>query len=270
MSYAQLLKGKKGLIMGLSNDRSIAWGIAQVCHEAGAELAFTYTGEAMGKRAIPLAEGLGAKAVFDCDVTKDEDISRTFARLKEHFGPLDFIVHAIAFSNKDELRGMYLNTSRANFAMTMDVSCFSFTAVAKAAYDHGVLADGASLLTLSYYGAEKVIPNYNVMGVAKAALEASVRYLANDLGPQNVRVNAISAGPIKTLAASGIGEFSKVLAFNEANAPLRRNMTTEDVGRAALALLSPLSSGISGEVIYVDGGFNTLGMPGFNDAGESA
>lgn len=270
MSYAQLLKGKKGLIVGLSNDRSIAWGIAQVCHEAGAELAFTYVGEAMGKRAIPLAESLGAKAVLDCDVGKDEDISRTFSRLKEIFGPLDFIVHAIGFSNKDELRGMYLNTSRANFALTMDISCYSFTAIAKAALDHEMLAPGASLLTLSYYGAEKVVPNYNVMGIAKAALEASVRYLAADLGPMNVRVNAISAGPIKTLAASGIGEFNKVLSFNQANAPLRRNMTTEDVGRAALGILSGLGSGITGEVIYVDGGFNTLGMPGFHDEGESA
>jgi enoyl-[acyl-carrier protein] reductase I len=265
MSFTQLLQGKKGLIMGLSNDRSIAWGIAQACHQAGAGLAFTYTGDAMGKRAVPLAESLGATFVVDCDVSKDEDIAKTFAILKDKFGALDFIVHAIAFSNKDELRGMYLNTTRANFAMTMDISCFSFTAVAKAAHDVGLLQPGASLLTLSYYGAEKVVPNYNVMGVAKAALEASVRYLANDLGPEGVRVNAISAGPIKTLAASGIGEFSKVLAFNEANAPLRRNMSTEDVGRAALALLSGLGSGITGEILYVDGGFNTQGMPGFKD-----
>lgn len=258
-----LLQGKKGLIMGLSNDRSIAWGIAQTCHAAGATLAFTYTGEAMGKRAIPLAESLGAQAVIDCDVAQDAAIAATFSRLKEQCGPLDFIVHAIAFSDKDALRGAYMNTTRANFAMTMDISCFSFTAVAKAAVDHALLNPGASLLTLSYYGAEKVIPHYNVMGVAKAALEASVRYLATDLGPQGVRVNALSAGPIKTLAASGIGDFGQVLAFNEAHAPLRRNMTTDDVGRAALGLLCDLGGGITGEVVHVDGGFNTQGMPGF-------
>ena len=254
-----ILADKKGLVVGLSNDRSIAWGIAQAAHAAGAQLVCTYVGEAMGKRAAPLAASIGAVAL-DCNVADDAAIHHTLVAIQAQLGQLDFIVHAVAFANKDELSGAYLNTTRAGFTQALDISCYSFTALAQHAVRLGLLAPGASLLTLTYHGAQQVIPNYNVMGVAKAALEASVRYLAHDLGPQGVRVNAISAGPIKTLAASGIGDFRQFLNYAEANAPLRRGVTTADVGRAAVALLSDLGSGITGEVVYVDGGLNIMGM----------
>jgi len=253
-----LMAGKKGLIMGVANDRSLAWGIAQTAHQHGAELAFTYQGEALEKRVKPLAEGIGSDLVLPCDVTDDASIDAVFKTLEEKWGKLDFVLHAIAFSDKEELKGKYVDTSFDNFQRTMNISCFSFTAVAKRAAP--LMKDGGSLLTLTYYGAERVMPHYNVMGVAKAALEASVRYLAMDLGDQNIRVNSLSAGPVKTLAASGIGDFRYILKWNQYNSPLRRNVTLEDVGGAGLYLLSPLSSGVTGETHHVDSGYHVVGM----------
>jgi enoyl-[acyl-carrier protein] reductase I len=253
-----LMTGKRGLIMGVANDRSIAWGIAKAAADHGAELAFTFQGEALEKRVRPLAQQVNAKLLLPCDVTDDASMEATFEAIKTNWGALDFVVHAIAFSDKDELKGLYVDTSRKNFLQTLDISCFSFTAVCAKA--RPLMAQGGSLLTLSYFGAEKVMPHYNVMGVAKAALEASVRYLAADLGPENIRVNAISAGPIKTLAASGIGDFRHILRWNELNAPLKRNMTIDDVGGAGLYLLSDLSRGVTGELHHVDGGYNVVGM----------
>ena len=253
-----LLKGKKGLIMGVANDKSIAWGIAKQASAQGAELAFSYQGEVLEKRVKPLASSVGSKLVLECDVTSEESIYKLFAVLKEEWGELDFVVHAIAYSDKNELKGRYVDTSAKNFAMTMNISCYSFTAISKRASE--MMAPGGSLLTLSYYGAEKVMPHYNVMGVAKAALEASVRYLAADLGKDGIRVNAISAGPLRTLAAAGIGDFRYMLKWNEYNSPLRRNVSIADVGRSGLYLVSDLSSGVTGEIIYVDSGFHVVGM----------
>ncbi len=255
---AQLMAGKKGLVMGVANHRSIAWGIAKACHEHGAKLAFTFQGEALEKRVRPLAQSIGSDMILPCDVTDKTSIDATFAEIEKQWGGLDFLVHAIAFSNKDELKGRYLDTTPENFQLTMNVSCYSFTAVAQRAVP--LMKEGGSLLTLTYYGAERVMPHYNVMGVAKAALEASVRYLAADLGDLNIRVNAISAGPIKTLAASGIGDFNYILKWNELNAPLKRNVSTEEVGNAGLYLLSNLSTGVTGEVMHVDAGYHVVGM----------
>ncbi len=254
----QLMSGKRGLIMGLANDKSIAWGIAKALADQGAELAFSYQGEALKKRVGPLAERLGSDIVLPCDVSDGASIDELFTTLGEKWGTLDFVVHAIGFSDKNELRGRYVDTSRDNFQMTMDISVFSFTAVAKRAAD--MMPDGGSLLTMTYYGAERIMPHYNVMGVAKAALECSVRYLAEDLGKDNIRVNSISAGPIKTLAASGIGDFRYIMKWNEYNAPLRRNVTIDDVGGSALYLLSDLSSGVTGETHHVDSGYHVVGM----------
>ncbi len=262
------MTGKRGLVMGVANDRSIAWGIARAAAAQGADLAFTYQGEALGKRVLPLAQSIGVDFVLPCDVTDDASIDAVFAAIAERWGRLDFMVHAIAFSDKDELKGKYLNTSRQNFAQTLDISCYSFTAVCRRAAK--LMPDGGSLLTLTYYGAERVMPHYNVMGVAKAALEASVRYLAADLGGQNVRVNAISAGPIKTLAASGIGDFRYILKWNELNSPLKRNVTTEQVGGAGLYFLSDLSAGVTGEVHHVDSGYHIVGMLRTESAAEVA
>lgn len=253
-----LLAGKRGLIMGLANDRSIAWGIAQACHAQGAELAFTYQGEALLKRVQPLAAQLGSTFVVPGDVTDDAEMDAAFAAIAERWGRLDFVVHAIAFSDKNELRGRYVDTSRSNFQVSLDISCYSFTDVCRRASP--LLTEGGSLLTLTYAGAERVVPHYNVMGVAKAALEASVRYLAADLGRDNIRVNAISAGPIRTLAASGIGDLRYILKWNELNAPLQRNTTLADVGGAAIYLLSSLGAGTTGEVVHVDGGYHVVGM----------
>ena len=263
-----LMKGKRGLIMGVANDRSLAWGIAKVAHDHGAELAFTYQGEPLKRRVLPLAEGVGSTLVLPCDVSEQGSIDAVFETLGKAWGSLDFVVHAIGFSNKDELRGRYVDTSYDNFAMTMNISCYSFTAVAKRA--EKLMTNGGSLLTLTYFGAEKVMPHYNVMGVAKAALEASVRYLAEDLGKKQIRVNAISAGPIKTLAASGIGDFRFILKWNELNTPLRRNVTIEDVGNAGLYLLSNLGSAVTGEVHHVDAGFHTVGLAAVDRAADSA
>ncbi len=253
-----LMAGKRGLIMGLANDRSLAWGIAQALAREGAELAFSYQGEALEKRVRPLGESLGASIFLDCDVSDAASLDATFAALKDQWGELDFVVHAIGYSNKNELRGRYVDTSLDNFLMTMNISAYSLVAVARRA--SAMMREGGAILTLSYYGAEKVIPHYNVMGVAKAALEASVRYLANDLGPDGIRVNAISAGPVKTLAASGIGDLRYILKWNELNAPMRRTVTIEDVGGAGLYLLSSLSSGVTGEVHHVDNGYHVVGM----------
>ena len=253
-----LMTGKRGLIMGVANDRSLAWGIAQACAAQGAELAFSYQGEALEKRVRPLAEQLGVARLYECDVADEASMDAAFAALAADWPTIDFVVHAIGFSDKNELRGRYVDTTPANFEMTMNISVYSFTAVARRAL--AMMPDGGSLLTLTYYGAEKVIPHYNVMGVAKAALEASVKYLAMDLGPQKVRVNAISAGPIRTLAASGIGDFRYIMKWNEFNSPLRRNVTIEDVGGAGLYLLSDLSSGVTGEIHHVDSGYNVIGM----------
>jgi enoyl-[acyl-carrier protein] reductase I len=253
-----VMAGKRGLIMGVANDRSIAWGIAQSLGAHGAELAFTYQGEAFKKRVIPLVEPLRPAALIDCDVTQPSSLDAAFAELGSVWGRLDFVVHAIAFSDKEQLKGRYVDTTADNFAMTMNVSCYSFTAVAQRA--EKLMTSGGSLLTLTYYGAEKVMPHYNVMGVAKAALEASVRYLAEDLGKKNIRVNAVSAGPIKTLAASGIGDFRYILKWNELNSPLRRTVTTTEVGDSALFLLSDLGRGITGEILHVDAGYHIVGM----------
>ena len=252
------MKGKRGLIMGLANDRSLAWGIAKLLHEQGAELAFSYQGEALEKRVRPLAAELGSDLLVDCDVSNMEALDKTFEELGKRWDGLDFVVHAIGFSDKNELRGGYVDTSLDNFLMTMNISVYSFCAVAQRA--RRMMKPGGSLLTLSYYGAEKVIPHYNVMGVAKAALETSVKYLAADLGPEGIRVNAISAGPIKTLAASGIGDFRYIMKWNEYNSPLRRNVTIEDVGGAGLYLCSDLASGVTGEIHHVDAGYNVVGM----------
>ena len=253
-----LMAGKRGLIMGVANDRSLAWGIARSVAEHGAELAFTYQGEALARRVGPLAESLGSNVVLPCDVNDDAALDTVFDDIAGRWDSLDFLVHAIAFSDKEELKGRYVDTSPGNFAQTMQISCYSFTAICRRAA--ALMSEGGSLLTLTYYGAERVIPHYNVMGVAKAALEASVRYLAADLGGDGIRVNAISAGPIKTLAASGVGDFRYILKWNELNSPLQRNVTIEDVGGAALYLLSDLSSGVTGEVHHVDSGFHVVGM----------
>ncbi len=258
-----LMKGKRGLIMGVANQRSIAWGIAQACADAGAELAFTYQGEALERRVKPLADSVGANLVLPCDVTDEASLNAVFDTLKQQWGELDFVVHAIAFADKDELIGRYVDTTPGNFAMSLNISCFSFTAVANRA--EKLMPNGGSLLTLSYFGAEKVIPHYNVMGVAKAALEASVRYLAADLGKQNIRVNSISAGPIKTLAAAGISGMRMMLKWNEENAPMRKNVTIEEVGNSALYLLSDLSTGVTGENHHVDAGYNAIGMRMISD-----
>ena len=253
-----LMQGKRGLIMGLANDKSIAWGIAKACAEAGAEMCFSYQGDALKKRVGPLAAQVGSDFVVECDVADASSIDTLFEEIKQRWGKLDFIVHAIGFSDKSELRGRYVDTSLNNFRMTMDISVYSFTAVAQRA--EKLMTEGGSMLTLTYYGAEQVMPHYNVMGVAKAALEASVMYLAEDLGKDNIRVNAISAGPIKTLAASGIGDFRYIMKWNELNSPLRRNVTTEDVGKSALYLLSDLGSGVTGETLHVDAGYHIVGM----------
>ncbi len=253
-----LMQGKRGLIMGLANDRSLAWGIARKLREAGAELAFSYQGEALEKRVRPLAAELDSDFLIECDVADMAELDKTFATLAARWPTIDFVVHAIGYSDKNELRGRFYDTSLDNFLMTMNISVYSFVAVAKRA--QAMMPDGGTLLTLTYYGAEKVIPHYNVMGVAKSALEASVKYLAVDLGRDNIRVNAISAGPIKTLAASGIGDFRYILKWNELNAPLKRNVTIDDVGGAGLYLCSDLSSGVTGEIHYVDAGYQVVGM----------
>ncbi|WP_223424239.1 enoyl-ACP reductase FabI [Tateyamaria pelophila] len=253
-----LMAGKRGLIMGLANDKSIAWGIAKTLSQAGAELAFSYQGEALKKRVGPLAAQLGSDIVLPCDVGDEASIDALFDGLKDRWDSLDFVVHAIGFSDKNELRGRYVDTTRGNFNLTMDISVYSFTAVMQRA--EKMMKNGGSAVTLTYYGAEQVMPHYNVMGVAKAALEASVKYLAEDLGKDNVRVNAISAGPIKTLAASGIGDFRYIMKWNEYNSPLRRNVTIEEVGKTALYLLSDLGSGTTGENLHVDAGYHVVGM----------
>lgn len=253
-----LMAGKRGLIMGLANDKSIAWGIAKACSDAGAELAFSYQGDALKKRVEPLAAQLGSDFVVPCDVGSAESMDALFAEIEKRWGTFDFVVHAIGFSDKSELRGRYVDTSRDNFAMTMDISVYSFTAIMQRA--EKLMNEGGSAVTLTYYGAERIMPHYNVMGVAKAALEASVRYMAEDLGRDGIRVNAISAGPIKTLAASGIGDFRYIMKWNEFNSPLRRNVTTDDVGKSALYLLSDLSSGVTGETHHVDAGYHVVGM----------
>ncbi len=253
-----LLAARKGLVMGVANDRSLAWGIARAANAHGAELAFTYQGETLEKRVQPLAESVGSSLVLPCDVTDESSVETTFAAVADQWGGLDFVIHAIAYSDKEELKGQYLDTSRENFLNTLDISCYSFTAICRRA--SALLNEGGSLITLTYAGAERVVPHYNVMGVAKAALEASVRYLAVDLGKASVRVNGISAGPIKTLAASGIGDFRYILKWNEYNSPLRRNITIDDVGGAALFLLSDLGSGVTGEVHHVDAGYHVIGM----------
>ncbi len=256
---SKLMQGKRGLIMGLANDKSLAWGIAKHLADHGAELAFTYQGEALGKRVKPLAEQLGSDITLECDVSDMDALDATFDALKQHWDTLDFVVHAIGFSDKSELRGKFVDTSLDNFLVTMNISAYSFVAVTKRAAEM-MPKTGGSILTLTYYGAEKVMPHYNVMGVAKAALETSVRYLANDLGAQNIRVNAISAGPVKTLAASGIGDFRYILKWNEYNSPLRRTTTLDDVGGAGVYFLSDLSSGVTGEVHHVDSGYHVVGM----------
>jgi enoyl-[acyl-carrier protein] reductase I len=258
MASEGLMKGKRGLIMGVANQHSIAWGITKVLHDAGAELAFTYQGDLFKKRVLPLVQPLNPAAMIDCDVSNQGSIDAAFAELEAKWGTLDFVVHSIGFSDKDQLRGRYVDTTADNFRMTMDISCFSFTAIAQRA--EKLMKNGGSLLTLTYYGAERVMPHYNVMGVAKAALEASVRYLAEDLGKQKIRVNAISAGPIKTLAASGIGDFRYIQRWNEYNAPLRRNVTIEEVGNSALFLLSDLGAAVTGENLHVDAGYHIVGM----------
>lgn len=255
---SNLMRGKRGLIMGVANERSIAWGIAKTLHEHGAELAFSYQGDALLKRVTPLAGSLGSDLVLPCDVTDAGSIDALFESLRKQWGQLDFVVHAIAFSAKEELKGRYVDTSPENFAMSLNISCYSFTAVTQRA--EKLMPNGGSLLTLTYYGAEKVMPHYNVMGVAKAALEASVRYLAADLGEQKIRVNAISAGPIKTLAFAGINDGRYILKWNELNSPLKRNITQEEVGNAALYLLSDLGTGMTGEIMHVDGGYHVVGM----------
>ena len=258
MAFEGLMKGKKGLIMGVANDRSIAWGVAKSLHAAGAELAFSYQGDVFKKRVLPLVEPLKPAAMIDCDVSDQASVDAAFAQLGKVWDNLDFLVHAIGFSDKEQLKGRYVDTTLENFRMTMDISCYSFTAVAQRA--EKMMNRGGSLVTLTYYGSEKVMPHYNVMGVAKAALEASVRYMAEDLGKRAIRVNSISAGPIKTLAASGIGDFRYILKWSEYNSPLRRNVTQDEVGNAALFLLSDLGSAVTGENLHVDGGYHVVGM----------
>ncbi|MFL5236481.1 MAG: enoyl-ACP reductase FabI [Rhizomicrobium sp.] len=258
MSTQGLMSGKRGLVMGVANDRSIAWGIAKALHEAGAQLAFTYQGEMFRKRVLPLVEPLHPAAVMDCDVSDHVSLDAAFAELGSKWNSLDFLVHAIAFSDKDQLKGRYIDTTPENFRTTMDISCYSFTAVAQRA--EKMMPNGGSMLTLSYYGAEKVMPHYNVMGVAKAALEASVRYIAEDLGKRAIRANAISAGPIKTLAFAGISDSRYILKWNEYNSPLRRSVTLQEVGSAALFLLSDLGRAVTGEVLHVDCGYHAVGM----------
>lgn len=255
---SEIMAGKRGLIMGLANDKSIAWGIARALSEAGAKLAFSYQGDALKKRVDPLAAQLGSDIVLPCDVSDEASIDSLFDGLKQRWDSLDFVVHAIGFSDKNELRGRYVDTSRDNFLMTMDISVYSFTSVMQRA--EKMMTNGGSALTMTYYGAERIMPHYNVMGVAKAALESSVRYLAEDLGKDGIRVNAISAGPIKTLAASGIGDFRYIMKWNEYNSPLRRNVTIDDVGKSALYLLSDLGSGVTGETHHVDAGYHVVGM----------
>lgn len=254
-----IMKGKRGLVMGVANDKSIAWGMASELHKHGAEMAFTYQGEAFGKRVKPLAESLGAKLLIDCDVSKEEDLDKVFKTIEKEWGGIDFIIHAIAFSDKEELKGRYVDTSLSNFLTSMHISCYSFTSVMRRAAP--LMKKGGTAVTLSYYGAEKAMPNYNVMGVAKAALEASVRYLAADLGPEQVRVNAISAGPMRTLAGAVIGSARTTFKYNVMTAPLRRSVELEELGGTALYLLSDLSGAVTGEVHYVDCGFNAVGMP---------
>ncbi len=258
MAFEGLMKGKKGLIMGVANDRSIAWGVAQVLNAAGAELAFSYQCDVFKKRVAPLVETVKPAALIDCDVSDQGSIDAAFAELRKHWDNLDFLVHAIGFSDKEQLKGRYVDTTPENFRMTMDISCYSFTAVTQRA--EKFMQKGGSLVTLTYYGSEKVMPHYNVMGVAKAALEASVRYMAEDLGKRAIRVNAISAGPIKTLAASGIGDFRYILKWSEYNSPLRRNVRQDEVGNAALFLLSDLGSAVTGENMHVDAGYHIVGM----------
>lgn len=253
-----LMAGKRGLVMGVANHMSLAWAIAQAVHAQGGELAFTYQGEALAKRVKPLAESVGSEFLLECDVTDDASVDAVFAALEERWGTIDFVLHAIGFSDKEELKGRYADTTRANFLRTLDVSCFSFTDIARRAAK--LMPNGGSLLTLSYYGAEKVMPNYNVMGVAKAALETSVQYLAVDLGRDNIRVNGISYGPVKTLAANGISDFRYILKWNQYNSPLRRNITQDDVAGAGLYMLSDLSSGVTGEIHHVDCGYHVVGM----------
>jgi enoyl-[acyl-carrier protein] reductase I len=255
---AQLMAGKRGLVLGVANNRSIAWGITKAAHDNGAEIALTYQGDAIKKRVEPLAAEIGSKLVLPCDVTDEASVEAVFAALAKQWGSIDFLVHAVAFSDKEELDGRYVDTSKDNFVQTMLISCYSFTSLAKRA--EALMPNGGSLLTLTYYGAEKVMPHYNVMGVAKAALESSVRYLAMDLGKGNIRVNAISAGPIKTLAASGIADFRYILKWNEHNAPLRRTVSIEDVGSGALYLLSDLGRGVTGEILHIDAGYHVVGM----------
>lgn len=253
-----LMAGKKGLIMGVANDHSIAWAIAKAAHENGAELAFTFQGEALEKRVRPLAQSLGNDFLMPCDVTDEASMDQVFTEIEKKWGKLDFLLHAIAYSDKNELKSKYVDTSAENFARTMNISVYSFTALAKRA--RPLMKEGGSMVTMTYYGAERVMPHYNVMGVAKAALEASVRYLAVDLGGENIRVNALSAGPMKTLAASGIGDFRYILKWNQYNSPMKRNVTQEDVGRAGVYLLSDLSSGVTGETHHVDAGYHVVGM----------
>lgn len=253
-----LLNGKKGVITGIANNMSISWAIAKIAKEHGADLAFTYQGEVLEKRIMPLAEEIGCNFVNQCDVTSEESMDKLFEAVKQKWGKLDFLVHSIGFADREELKGRYINTSPSNFLNTMNISCYSLTALARRA--EPLMNEGGSIITLTYYGSEKVMPNYNVMGVAKAALESSVRYLANDMGPNNIRVNAISAGPIKTLASSGIGDFKSILSIHEATAPLRRNTTQQEVGGTALYLLSDLSIGVTGETHHVDGGYNIMGI----------
>ena len=255
---SDIMKNKIGIIMGVANDRSLAWGITKALSDNGADVILTYQGEALKKRIVPLSEKVNAKGIFECDVSNEESIRSTFDEIHNKYGKIDFIVHAIAYSDKEELKGKYIETSKKNFLQSMHISCYSFTAVAN--YASKIMNDGGSMLTLSYYGAEKVIPHYNVMGVAKAALEASVMYLSADLGDRAIRVNGISAGPVKTLAASGIGDFRYILKWNEYNAPLKRNTNLNDVGGAALFLLSNLSSGTTGEILHVDSGYHVVGM----------
>ena len=264
----QLMAGKRGLVMGVANDRSIAWGIARMVAEHGGALAFTYQGEALEKRVRPLAEQVGSDIILPCDVTDNESMDKLFSEISDRWGGLDFVVHAIAYSDKDELKGKYLDTTRDNFLRSLDVSCYSFTDVCRRASP--LMNQGGSLLTLTYFGAERVMPHYNVMGIAKAALEASVRYLAVDLGDKSIRVNAISAGPIKTLAASGIGDFRYILKWNELNSPMKRNVTIDQVGGAGLYLLSDLGAGVSGEIHHVDSGYNVVGMVAVDAAHDVA
>ena len=258
MAFEGLMEGKRGLVMGVANDRSIAWGVAEALHKAGAELAFTYQGDVFKKRVVPLVAPLNPAALIDCDVSNQGSIDGAFAELQKKWPSIDFLVHAIGFSDKDQLKGRYVDTTPENFRMTMDISCYSFTAVAQRA--EKMMPNGGSMVTLTYYGAEKVMPHYNVMGVAKAALEASVRYMAEDLGKKKIRVNSISAGPIKTLAASGIGDFRYILKWNEYNSPLRRNVTIEEVGHSALYLLSDMGKAVTGECLHVDAGYHAIGM----------